>query len=326
MRIQKRLPEVQKNIPLKNYTTFRIGGKAKYFFEAKNKEEAIKALKIAKELKLPFFVLGAGSNLLVLDKGFKGLVIRIQNTRYKIQDTKIYAEAGVSLGLLVGETIKNDFTGFEWVAGIPGTVGGAIRGNAGAFGKSMNDIVEKVEVFDLEKENTRIFKNRDCNFGYRDSVFKKNKNLIVLSTVLKFIKEDKEKIRNKIKEYLSYRKERHPTESSAGSIFKNVPVKNLPLDFFKKFPEAKNVIKENVLPVAFLINQCGLKGKRIGGAMISEKHPNFIVNYQNAKAKDVIRLVNLIKKEIKKNFGINLGEEIQYLGFPQLTKNLKMKK
>ena len=230
------------------------------------------------------------------------------------------------MGLLVGETIKNDFTGFEWVAGIPGTVGGAIRGNAGAFGKSMNDIVEKVEVFDLEKENTRIFKNRDCNFGYRDSVFKKNKNLIVLSTVLKFIKEDKEKIRNKIKEYLSYRKERHPTESSAGSIFKNVPVKNLPLDFFKKFPEAKNVIKENVLPVAFLINQCGLKGKRIGGAMISEKHPNFIVNYQNAKAKDVIRLVNLIKKEIKKNFGINLGEEIQYLGFPQLTKNLKMKK
>jgi UDP-N-acetylmuramate dehydrogenase len=330
MQVQKRLPEIQKNIPLKIYTTFKIGGKARYFFEAKNKEETINSLKVAKELKLPFFILGGGSNLLVSDKGFKGLVIKVQSSKLKIQSFNSYfkfiAEAGIPLAKIVSESLKIGATGFEWAAGIPGTVGGAVRGNAGAFSKSMNEVVKKVEAFDLEKNKIRILKNKDCNFFYKSSVFKKNKNLVVLSVILKFAKGDKKKIRTKIKKYLDYRREKHPVEPSAGSIFKNIPSKNLRLNFFKKFPEAKKVMKENFLPVAFLIDQCGLKGKRIGGAMISKKHPNFIINYQNAKAKDVIRLISLIKREIEKKFGIQLEEEIEYLGFPQLTKNLKMKK
>jgi len=257
--------EFQKNVSLKNYTTFKIGGRAKYFFIAKKKEDLIKAVATAKKLKLPFFVLGSGSNLLVSDQGFKGLVIKY----------------GQPLSSYVSK-------GLEWAIGIPGTVQGAVCGNAGAFKKSMKDVVEKVEVFDAKTGKIKFFKNKDCQFSYRNSIFKKNKNLIVLSVK---IKPKKSNIK-KIKQYLNYKKERQPLNCpSAGSIFKN------PSGF----------------SAGELGEKCGLKGKRIGQAKISEKHTNFIVNLGNARAKDVKKLINLIKKEVKKKFKINLEEEIQFL-------------
>ena len=266
MEIKKLLPGIKTNIPLKNYTTFKIGGKAKYFFEAKTKKDLIKAITSAKKLKLPFFILGGGSNLLVSDKGFNGLVIKF----------------GQPLALYVSK-------GLEWAAGIPGTIQGAVYGNAGAFGKSMKDVVERVEVFDVDTEKIKIFKNKDCQFGYRDSIFKKKKNLVILSVKIKSGKSNLKKI----KEYLNYRKEHHPQLPSAGSVFKNV----------------------GETPAAILIHQAGLTGKKIGDAQISEKHSNFIVNLGKAKAKDVLKLIKLVKKKVKERFKINLEEEIQYLGF-----------
>lgn len=285
MKVEKELPEIKKNVLLKNYTTFKIGGPAKYFCQTKTKEELIKAIQWAKKEKLPFFILGGGSNLLVSDKGYRGVVIKIQNSKFKIQNSKkeIFCEAGIPLAKLVP-------FGLEWAVGIPGTVGGAIYGNAGSFGKSMRDVVKEVEVFDTETEEIKIFKKKDCQFSYRDSLFKKNKHLIILSAKIKKRKSNPQKI----KKYLDYKKKTQPLNfPSAGSIFKN------PQGF----------------SAGQLIEKCNLKGKRMGNVKISEKHANFIVNLGNGKAKDVKKLINLIKKQVRNQFGIILEEEIQYLGF-----------
>jgi len=303
--------KLQRNVLLKNHTTFKIGGPAEYFFTAKTKKELIKAIKWAKNKKLPFFVLAGGSNVLISDEGYKGLVIKIENCKLKIENCRIIAEAGAPLSQLVNLALRNGLTGLEWAAGIPGTVGGAIQGNAGAFGGSMAGAVKTVEVLDIKDLRFKIYDPRGCQFSYRDSIFKKNHNLIILSCRLQLERKNKETIKRKIQEYLDYRNKKHPKEPSAGSCFKNVEFKFFKKDFFKKFPETQKVLKENVLPVAYLIDQCGLKGKKMGGAQISKVHPNFIINFNKATAKDILGLINLVKKTVKKRFGINLEEEIQ---------------
>jgi len=314
--IKKVLPGVKENILLKNYTTFRIGGPAKYFFVAKTKEDLIKAILAAKKLKLPFFILGGGSNLLVSDKGFKGLIIRIMNQELRIKNQTIYAEAGKSLALVVSKATENSLSGLEWAAGIPGTVGGAIRGNAGAFKKSMADIVKTVEVFDATESRIMNHELSDCKFGYRDSVFKKNKNLIILSVKIQLKKGNKKKIKEKLKECLDYRKRTQPLGfPSAGSVFKNYESRITNHELLKKFPEFQKFNKKGEIPAAWLIENCGLKGKKIGKAKISEKHANFIVNLGEAEAKNIVELIKLIKKEIKNRFNVELEEEIEYLGF-----------
>jgi UDP-N-acetylmuramate dehydrogenase len=271
----------KRNVLLKNYTTFKIGGAAKYFYTAKTKEDLIEAIKKAKNLNLPFFILGGGSNLLVSDKGFSDLVIKF----------------GQPLSSYVSK-------GLEWAVGIPGTVQGAVCGNAGAFKKSMKDVIESVEVFDTETGKVKIFKNKDCKFSYRDSVFKKNKNLIILSVKIKTKKSNTKKI----KQYLDYRKQTQPLNfPSAGSIFKNLPA--FPAGFLVEEDKSSSL----PFAVARVIEKCGLKGKKIGNVKISEKHANFILNLGQGKAKDVIKLIKLIKKKVKNKFKINLEEEIQFL-------------
>ncbi len=308
MTIDKLLPGIQKNILLKNYTTFKIGGKAKYFYVAKTKENLIKAIKMAKELKLPFFVLGGGSNLLISDNGFKGLVIKIENLKLKIENSKLITDAGVSLSKLVDISTKRGLTDLEWATGIPGTVGGAVNGNAGAFGKSMKYIVKKVEVFDVKNKKIKFLKNKDCKFSYRDSVFKHKKNLIILSAALQLKKGNKNKITEKIKKYLEYKKNTQPLNyPSAGSIFKN------PKGFSVGELGEEDKSSSSSFAAARMIEECGLKGKKIGNAKISEKHANFIVNLGSARAKDVEKLIKLMKQKVKNKFGVVLKEEIQFL-------------
>lgn len=303
MNIKKLLPEIKKNVLLKDYTTFKIGGPAKYFFVAKNKKDLIKAILMAKKIGLPFFILGGGSNLLVSDKGFKGLVIKVKSQirqpADKIKNNKIFAETSIPLAALVNKTVENNLTWLEWAAGIPGTVGGAIRGNAGAFGKSMKNIVKEVEVYDTKNGKIKILKNKNCKFNYRDSIFKKKKNLIILSATLQLKKGNKKEIKKKIKKNLEQRNKTQPLNfPSAGSIFKNP----------KGFSAGE------------LIEKCGLKGKKIGKIEISKKHANFIVNLGGGRTKDVKKLIKLIKKEVKNKFDVELEEEIQYLGFNALDK------
>ena len=311
--INRFLPGVQKNILLKNYTTFKIGGKAKYFFVAKTKKDLILAITVAKKLKIPFFILGGGSNLLASDQGYKGLIIKFQIPNSKFQNPKIYVEAGAMLRELVNATAKAGLSSLEWAAGIPGTVGGAIYGNAGAFQKSMKDIIEKVEVFDTEELRIKNYELSDCQFDYRNSIFKRNKNLIILSAKIKLKKGKKKEIQKKIKEYLNYKKEKQPLNyPSAGSVFKNfTQYRNKISGAGPK--ELKRFKKMGAIPAAWLIDKCGLKGKKIGEAQISKIHANFIVNRNRAKAKDVKKLINLMKKKVKQKFGLVLKEEIEYL-------------
>jgi len=294
MYIENELSNLERNISLSQYTSFRIGGKAKYFFKARTEKEIIRAIRAAKKLKLPFFVFGGGSNILVSDKGFDGLVIKIQNTKYNIRNTKITAGAGTPLSVLVNKAFKKNLSGLEWAAGIPGTLGGAIQGNAGAFGESIADIIKKVKVLDVKSMRIKNYDPKDCKFSYRQSIFKKKRNLVIISAELKLKKDNREKIEKRIEEFLNYKKTTQPLNFlSAGSVFVN------PKDFY----------------AAELIEKAGLKGKKAGGAEISEKHANFIVNSGGGRAKDVIKLVKLIKKEVKNKFKIALEEEIQYLGF-----------
>lgn len=294
MNIVKELPAIQKNISLADYTTFKIGGKARYFFIARTKEDLIKAVSVAKKSKLKFFILGGGSNLLVSDKGYNGLVIKTQNSNLEIKKKgttmNFFCGAGTLLANLVLESIKNSAEGLEWAAGIPGTVGGAIFGNAGAFNESISNNIEEVEVLDIRSMVVRKFKNKECKFEYRKSLFKKNRNFVIISARLKLKKGKREKINKIIKEHLEKRKKFQPLNyPSAGSVFVN-PKKGL--------------------KTGEMIEKCGLKGKIIGKAKVSEKHANFILNLGRAKEKDVKKLMGLVKKRVKNKFGIILKEEI----------------
>jgi len=283
----------QENVLLSNHTTFKIGGPAKYFCVARNKKDLIKAVKKAKELKMPFFILGKGSNVLALDKGFNGIVIKIHNSKFIIHNSGIYVEAGVKLEDLVKLSIKKSLTDLEWAAGIPGTVGGAVYGNAQAFNIKMSDIIKSVEIFDVKTLKIKTLAKKECDFSEKHTVFKKNKNLIIFSAVLKLKNGKKKEIQKRIKKHLDYRKKNHPWKfPSAGSVFIN---------------------KTGGSPSAHLIEKCGLKGIKAGGAKVSEKHAGFIVNTGEAKARDVLKLIKIIKQKVKSKFRIDLEEEIQII-------------
>jgi UDP-N-acetylmuramate dehydrogenase len=289
--------KVQKNIPLAQYATFKIGGPAKYFFVAKNNDEIVKAVGFAQNKKLPYFILGGGSNLLVNDKGFNGLVIKVSSQEIKVDNNKVFAQSGVLLSNLVRLSLKKGLTGLEWAVGIPGTIGGAIFGNAGSQrgGPSIGDVIEKVSLLNPNGQLMTVGK-KWLNFDYRQSRLKnisKAERPIILSAVLKLERGDAQEIRKVIKQRLVIRKEHIPQQPSAGCIFKNTSNQS----------------------ARQLIERAGLKGERIGRAMISEKQANFIVNLGGAQAEEVIKLIQLIKKTIKQKFKIELEEEIQYLGF-----------
>jgi UDP-N-acetylmuramate dehydrogenase len=289
MKIDELLLNLKKNVSLRKQTSFKIGGQAKYFFEAKTRKDLVKAVKAAKDFNLPFFVLGGGSNLIVSDKKFNGLVIKF----------------GQPLALFVSK-------GMDWAVGIPGTIQGAVYGNAGAFGKSMKDEVKQVEVLDVNNFKIKKFNNKDCCFSYRESVFKKNKNLIILSVEIKKKKTDLKKL----KKYLDYKKKSQPLNYfSAGSIFKNEKLTKQNEKTIKNYSQFEEFKKTGKIPAAWLIEKAGLKGKRIGQAEVSKKHTNFIVNLGDAKANDVKKLINLTKKQVEKKFKIKLIEEIQYFNF-----------
>jgi len=306
--------KIKKNVSLRKNTTFNIGGKAKYFAEIFNAEELKKVLFWAEEKKLPVFILGGGSNILFPDNGYKGIVVKISNKEAVFEKNKVIVGAGLLLLKLVLLTKEKSLSGLEWAAGIPGTVGGAIFGNAGAFGGEMKDSIKEVLALDKKTKKEKVFKNKECSFSYRNSIFKIKKRHIIISATFEFKKGNRKKMLTEIKKNISYRKENHPLEyPSAGSIFKNQKINKKTEKLFEKYPEFKKFKKRGEIPAAFLVEKCKLPGKKIGGAQISKKHTNFIINKKSAKAKDVILLINFTKKKIKKEFNINLKEEIIFL-------------
>lgn len=322
--------QIQKNVDLKPYTIFKIGGRARYFCEVDSLDDFKEALSWVTENNLSFFILGAGSNVLVADDGFNGLVIRNKASQIYIDGLEVKAEAGASMARMVAEVTKTGLTGFEWAIGIPGTIGGSVRGNAGCFGSEIKDILESVEVFDIEKFKSPDVKSgsrsrrwdyqlkaASCQFRYRDSLFKHRPNLIILSATLKLRRGDKEESLRKIREYSQKRSISQDIGARcAGCIFKNVLWSRRDINkskLVKNFPELKQFSNQEAIPAAFLMDTIGLKGTKIGSAQISTKHANYFINLGNAKTEEVMVLIGIAKERVQNHYGILLEEEIQYL-------------
>jgi len=309
---------IKKNISLKQKITFRTNGKAKYYLTVRNKNDLLKAVKIAQKRNWPFFILGGGSNIIFAGREYNGLVIEMGKGRslFPIEKDNNCFWAGEKISILSQKFLDNSISGLEWAVGLPGTIGGAVFGNSGAFGQSIGEIIEKVEVFDLRDNKIKFIESEQCQFRYKDSFFKKRGNLIIISVCLKIKKGKKEDIRKKMEENLSYRKENQPLNfPSAGSVFKNFIIREkktikIPRNLKQDFSE---FFKEGFIPAGYLIEKCGLKGKKIGDAKISEKHANFIVNLGKAEATDILKLVRLAKKEVRNKFNIKLEEEIRII-------------
>ena len=274
---------------LKEHTTFKIGGPAKIFFEPRDIKDLRLSLSLVKKNRIPILVIGAGSNILVNDDGFKGMVLRLNTPSFKkivLKHNCLEAGSGVLLSQVVLKAKGLGLSGAEFLSGIPGTVGGALIMNAGIREKNIADLVEDVKVMDYNG-NIKILNKNNIKFKYRSSNLSQ---YIILSARLKLRKKDPRKIKEKIKKYFVYRKLTHDlSKPSAGCVFKN--------------PTGYSAGR--------LIDLCGLKGKRIGDASISFKHANFIVNIGNARAKDVLKLMSLIRREVKKKFNISLKPEIK---------------
>src|SRR4030042_3662831 len=322
--ILKELSGLQENILLANHTTFRIGGPAKYFYIARNNNEIVRAVQAAKEESIPFYILGGGSNLLVSDEGFGGLIIKVQSSKFKIEQVprereqsdnaklKITAEAGAPLIRIILESTKQGYSGLEWGFGIPGTIGGAIYGNAHRLGQAMAQVVESVEILDTNF-NIKILKNNECEFAYGESRFKKTGE-IILSATLVFIKQ-KQEIIDDILEQAKKVVRQQPPFPSAGCVFRNYEIQGDDDILLNAHPELASWVRDGKIGGGDLIDQGGLKGEQIGGARIWDGHANYIVNVGEAKAEDVVALIVLCKEKVREKFGIELEEEIRYVGF-----------
>lgn len=280
------------NEPMKNHTTFKTGGDARVFICPESEEQLSEILKLIKKCGLKPFILGNGSNLLVNDEGIKDRpVIYIDDGLdfvRLIDETTIEVGAGASLSSLCRFAHENGLTGLEFAFGIPGSCGGAAFMNAGAYGGEMKNVVARCNHLDFDGEKG-YFDREDLDFGYRHSVYS-DKDCVITSIVLSLEKGDKEVIFAKMRELLQRRKDKQPLEyPSAGSVFKR------PEGYF----------------AGALIEQSGLKGKRIGGAMVSEKHAGFIINYENATTKDVLDLVKFCQDTVMEKFGVMLEREIK---------------
>lgn len=310
---------IEKGVQLAPHTIYKIGGPARFFVEVKNYEELRGALQFAEKEKVPFVILGAGSNVLISDKGFSGLLICMKGGNITTDGELLQADAGVMMARASVHAAQVGLSGFEWAIGIPGTIGGSVRGNAGCFGGEMKDVVESVEVFDTQKLTSHKLQTADCGFGYRDSIFKKHPEWIILRAALNLKKGDSRHIQAEVKRVTMERTAKQDIGTkSCGCIFKNVPWTRKDINrekLVEKFPELEQFSSRDTIPASFLIDEAGLKGRRVGKMFISPKHANYFVNKGGATAEEVIILIGIAKDVVRRKFGILLEEEIQYVGF-----------
>lgn len=288
------LGKIEKDISLSTLTTYKTGGIAKLVVYPKNINNLKQLLKLIHKHNIKYFILGKGSNTLFSDKEFNGVIIKLDKlNNFKIKQTEIYVESGMILSKLVQASVKNELTGLEFAIGIPGTIGGAVYMNAGAYGSKMSNIIKSVIVLN-EKLQIEEIPLEKLKFDYRYSIFQANKNLICVAANIKLEHGNHDEIASKIKEYLLKRKNSQPLEyPSAGSVFRN--------------PEGNYAGK--------IIEDLGLKGKNIGGAEISTKHANFIINKNNASSSDILNLIKLVQKETKYKYKIDLKLEQQLVNW-----------
>ncbi len=295
LELEKRLKNsvISYNEPMSKHTSFKTGGPCDAFIEILNNEDLLTVFSIAREKDIPITVIGNGSNLLVKDSGIDGIVIKYNNKKIEVRDTEVIAESGVVNAYLGNYLLQYELSGFEFACGIPGTLGGAIFMNAGAYGSEMKDIVDEVEFFNLDNLRIESLSNDKLEFGYRTSVFQDKTRAIILSAKMLFTKSNLLLIKEKMDEYRDKRLNSQPLEyPSAGSTFKRMD------DFL----------------TSKAIDEAGLKGYSIGGAQVSTKHAGFIVNKGNATSQDIIDLIDYVKKVILEKYNKKIETEVRIIG------------
>lgn len=283
---------VKYNEPMSKHTSFKVGGNAEYFVEIYDIDILKRIVDFSKNNNLDINVVGNGTNLLVLDSGIKGLVIRYVANKIEINDNYVSVDAGVLNGVLAQELLKKELSGFEFASGIPGTIGGAVFMNAGAYGSEIKDIIEEVTYFDMSDKTVHKICNNECKFDYRKSIFSEM-DTVILNAELRLNKSSYDLIKKKMDEYRDKRISTQPlNKPNAGSTFK----------------------RGDGFITAQLIDEAGLKGFSIGGAKVSEKHAGFIVNDNNATAKDIIELIEYVKKIIYEKYNKKIEVEVRIIG------------
>lgn len=292
---------------LAKFTTFKVGGEADRFVEVTNTDKLAQLLNFLVGEGIGYFILGGGSNTLLPDEGLRDVVIRIKTNVVAVEDTTIMAEAGVLFGVLTTASVQYKLTGLEWAAGLPGTVGGAVRGNAGAMGSDVAHCVSKIRVW---RDGEVIDVTPDeCGFGYRDSIFK-NSNDVVLAAWFTLAPGDSKVSLARMQDILKKRAGHYPPFPSAGSFFKNILFKDWPKNG-KELPS--EFVEQGRIPAGWLIEESGLKSFAVGGAMVSKEHGNFLINNKNATQADVLQVVEEVKNRVYTNFGVELEEEVQII-------------
>jgi len=345
--------QVEQNVPLAQFSTFKLGGPAEFLVRAKSAEIIKQAIQTALDNNLPYTILGGGANVLIADKGIKGLVIKTENTDVAVEGEIIRAQAGAPLAQIAVKSSQAGLAGLEFAVAIPGSVGGGVRGNAGCYGTELKDVLTRVHVLQIVilegakrpigssiskmdsiasapqsgaslQNDKRVedvwLENKDCHFAYRESRFKREP-FVILEAEFKAMPGNKEESMAKMSKWLEQKKATQSVESNcAGCVFKNVAWP----DWEKVSPEAlkkedvdsgKEFQAKGIVPAGWIIDQLGLKGFRLGGTMVSEKHGNFLLNMGQGSTDQMVQLISYVKMQVRDRLGVMLQEEVQYLGF-----------
>lgn len=315
---------VRENEPMSAHTTYRIGGPAEYYFESTCADDTIRAVQAAKELGLPIFVFGGGSNMLVSDAGVKGLVLRLTARNYRVDGSAVIADSGIPIGFLGMRSVESGLEGLEWTVGLPGTVGGAVRGNAGMFGGEIKDVLESVRALDQNGVEQALL-NAQCGFTYRNSIFKTEGGHIILSATFRLRPtSDVAALKEKIRHNLTSKRDKQPIEyACAGCVFTNwKPETKEDLESLRRSldlnkEETIPLTAAGTVPAGWIIDRAQLKGLKVGHAWVSDKHANFFVHDGEANADDMVALMAAVKTKVRNMTKgiVSLVEEIEYVGF-----------
>jgi len=301
---------VSTHTPLAPYTRFGIGGPADLYAETASVEAFVAALGAARASGIPTMIIGGGTNLIVSDNGYRGIVLRYRGDRLFAANGRVIADAGATLQELVDFTIGRGLRGLETLAGIPGSVGAAVYGNAGAYGHSISERVVTVRFYD--GASVRVFDNEECRFAYRESIFKLRKDWIVFSTELRLDAGDADALRRTAGDILKVRNEKFPvTMKCAGSIFKNLLLRDLPPEVAAQVPAS--AVREGKVPAAWFLEQVGAKGMERGEIRVAAYHANLIYNAGSGTAADLCALIQELKQRVRARFHLDLDEEVQYV-------------
>ena len=304
--------KIKKNVPLSPLTTFKIGGPAKYFTEVRTEDEVREVISWAKENQVIFIILAGGSNVLIPDEGVNGLVIHLVGDDFSCAGSVLDCNAGYDLLHLITIMADKGLGGWEKLAGIPGTVGGGVRGGIGAFGSEIKDFIVKVRALDSTTGAVREFSNSECDFSYRASFFKTHQEWVITRAYITLHRVNSAESNRIIRETMAEREKRHlQSARTAGSFFMNPTASE---DICEMFETEKGVAsRENRVPAGWLIERTGMKGTAVGGAQVSMQHSNYILNTGNATADDIRSLTERVKSAVKEKFGVDLQEEVRVI-------------